>query len=192
MWNFAVPAYIHRFILSHKSTIAKFQKNESSCYHLHDILRIILLWWENILTEMRLRVSNNLSTQGDRDCAPSGTSRALSEVTPPVTPRAWCEAGPRAPAAGTRTRRPTTAHAPRRGGASAATWAGQTPANTRVRSLGTRAARVTRSTTACAQVKLKRNNGNLFSVKKFCSHCSQENLKSLVFSGLMRLVRRVK
>ena len=43
---------------------------------------------EKILSEMRIRVSNNLSTQGDRDCAPSGTSRALSEVTPPVTPRA--------------------------------------------------------------------------------------------------------
>ena len=74
-----------------------------------------------------------------------------------VTPPACCEAGLRAPAAGTRTRRPSTAHAQRRGGASGATWAETTRVNTRVKRSDTRAARAMRSTTVCAQVNLKLN-----------------------------------
>ena len=134
---------------------------------------------EKIKDNYKQPLSNDLFPQEDRGCAPSVTWPARSGVTPRVTPRAWCEAGPRAPAAGTRRRPPTTAHAPRRGGASAATWAGTTRANTRARWSGTRAACVTRSTTVCAQVK---------TVKKLFA---RESI-SLVFSGLMRLVRRVK
>ena len=71
----------------------------------------------------------------------------------------WCKiltpfwgAEPRGPAAGTRWLQHSTAPAARRGGASAAMWAGTTRVNTRAKWSGTRAARVTRTLTAFAQV----------------------------------------
>ena len=122
---------------------------------------------------------NDLLLQEDRGCAPSETWPARSGATPLVTPRAWCEAGPRARAPGTRTPRPTTAHAPRRGGASGATWAGTTRADTRAGWSGTRAARATRSTTASAQV----TESHLERKQLLKTLFARESI-SLVFSGL--------